>query len=97
VGGTATFDVLVNDSGGTVQRVIVLYRLLTSNTWTRLELSYNAGTQRATGSVSGVTGPAEFIVQAADSSGNVALALDHGNPFAVTAGTAKVYLPLIRR
>ena len=52
--------------------------------------------QPAMGSVSGLSGQIEYFVQAVDSTGNVALALDHGNPFALVT-TTSLYLPLIRR
>jgi hypothetical protein len=74
--------------------VVVLYRALTSNTWSKAELSYDAGSGTATGSVAGVAGAAEFIVQAVDNTGNVAYALDHGAPF---QAIYPVFLPLVRR
>jgi hypothetical protein len=44
-------------------------------------------------------GPIEYFVQAVDPTGNVALALDHGNPFQrMVAGQIwSVYLPLVSR
>jgi hypothetical protein len=103
-GTTITFDVVVADPasgsgviGEGVQRVLVLYRTVDSNTWSRLELTYDAATQTATGSVSSpefVDMPVEFFVQAVDTTGNVALALDYGNPFVVEQ---ELHLPIIRR
>jgi hypothetical protein len=103
-GTTITFNVVVADPssgslpvGEGVQRVVVLYRTVDSAMWSKLELTYNAAAQTATGSVSNpefVDMPVEFFVQAVDVTGNVALALDYGNPFVIEQ---QLHLPLIRR
>jgi hypothetical protein len=95
-GSGVGFDVLVTDDSGSVARVVVLYRATTSATWSKAELTYDPATQHATGSVSGLGGVIEYFAQAVDGSGNVALALDHGNAFAL-ATSHKIYLPLIQR
>jgi hypothetical protein len=60
------------------------------------ELDYNAASGWAEGKVEPLEGPIEYIAQAVDRMGNVALALDHGNPFTeVEAGVLSIYLPLI--
>jgi hypothetical protein len=92
------FTVRVTDDANAVQRVVVLYRVISDTVWSKAELPYNAGTQAATISLPGVTGEVEFFAQAVDSSGNVALALNHGNPYiAATVTTFNVYLPLVRK
>jgi hypothetical protein len=93
-GSTLNLSLLATDEDGTVQRVAVLYRPLTSNTWSRAELNYSPSTNAATGSVANLTGATEFIVQAVDNTGNVAYVLDHGQPF---QATFPVFLPLVRR
>ena len=90
------FDAFVTDDSGSVARVVVLYRLLTSQQWSKVELSYDPLTQHATGFVAGLGGRFEYFVQAVDPTGNVALALDHSLPFQGQA-VYKVYLPLARR
>ena len=95
-GQGVTFNVLATDDRESISRVVVLYRSTTRNVWSKAELTYNPATQTATGSVSGLSGQIEYFVQAVDSTGNVALALDHGNPFALVT-TTSLYLPLIRR
>jgi hypothetical protein len=43
-----------------------------------------------------VSSPIYYFVQAVDSSGNVALALDHGKPFEqITRQNIQVYLPIV--
>src|SRR5262249_42869158 len=69
------FEVQVSDDSGTVARVVVLYRALTSTSWSRLELRYTPATGWAAGTGAAFSGPIEYIVQAVDASGNVALAL----------------------
>ena len=44
-----------------------------------------------------VGGPVEYFVQAVDPTGNVALALDHGNPFQAQPANTILYRPLIVR
>jgi hypothetical protein len=79
-------------------RTVVLYRLRTSASWSKVELVYNPATGWAEGSVGGLNGAIEYIVQAVDQSGNVALALDHGNPFqALVVNQRRTFLPLVRR
>ncbi len=76
---------------------MVLYRRAGVNSWSRVDLAYDPHSGWATGGVAMAPGPIEYFVQAVDPTGNVALALDHGNAFTqVRRGTA-VFLPLIRR
>jgi hypothetical protein len=92
------FDVLVTDDSFAVARVVILYRNPSSNVWQAVDLIYDPVTQHATASVPGLTGPIEYFAQAVDSSGNVALALDHGQPFTkIVPKPIQVYLPLVRR
>ncbi len=47
-----------------------------------------------------MNGPIEYFAQAVDPSGNVALALDHGNPFDEVKAAVEmptIYLPLVSR
>lgn len=44
-----------------------------------------------------VNGPIEYLVQAVNGTGNVALALDHGNLFQGTKPGLMIYLPIILR
>ena len=74
-----------------------MYRTLDSMTWSKVELTYDAATGWATGKTSHATGPIEYFVQAVDTTGNVALALDHGNPFQGTKPGLMIYLPIILR
>ena len=74
----------------------LLYWLVGTNAWTKAELTYNPATQQATGTLAGLNGPIEYFAQAVDPSGNVALALDHGNAF-TQVSALNLYLPLIRR
>jgi hypothetical protein len=95
-GGGVTFSVLVTDDSGQVARVVGLYRLLTSNAWSKTELTYDPATRLAWGRVAGLDGALEYFVQAVDPTGNVALALDHGRPFRGEASN-NLYLPLVRK
>ena len=63
-----------------------------------VELTYDPLSSLAAGDAPPVDGPIEYFAQAVDSRGNVALALDHGQPFTkVEAGVApaEVYLPVV--
>jgi hypothetical protein len=77
--------------------VVVLYRTLDSQSWSKVELTYHAVIGWAEGKVGPVKGPIEYIVQAVDGTGNVALALDHGNPFTQVKPGLMIYLPLVFR
>ena len=98
-----TFRVKVKDDSGDVQRVVVLYRTPGSFAWTKVELDYNEVTGWASYKVkglatNGVATNIEYFAQAVDPTGNVALALDHGNPFTrVVDVTRWIYLPAILR
>ncbi|MBP7691021.1 MAG: hypothetical protein KA764_03850, partial [Anaerolineales bacterium] len=93
-----TFQVLVTDDRGSVARVVVLYRPLSSGTWTKLDLPYDAASRTAALNTALPLEPVEFVVQAVDATGNVALGLDHGQAFvAPTAAPVKIYLPLINQ
>lgn len=91
-GRTLTFSALVTDIPANdnlpatgVMRVVVLYRHLNDNTWSRAELTYNPNSQLAVKTVVlPKGGDYEYFVQAADNAGNVSPALDHGNFFQVT-------------
>jgi hypothetical protein len=96
-GGTLTFSALVRDAAATsfapptgVLRVVVLYRHVNHNSWSRVDLDYNPTTEVASRSVAvPQNGQYEYFVQAVDVAGNVSAALDHGNPYVVevTGGT----------
>jgi hypothetical protein len=60
-------------------------------------LSHNAASGWAEGKVPPLEGPIEYFAQAVDRTGNVALALDHGNPFTEVEAGGAIYLPLIYR
>jgi hypothetical protein len=73
------FNVEVSDDSG-VYATVVLYRGASDTSWNHLYLQYNAGS--ATGFTTTVpTGTIEYFVQAVDNVGNVAMVLDHGQPF----------------
>jgi len=100
--GQITFSVKADDTqsadpliSGDVRRVVVLYRALGAPAWMRKELAYNASTDRWMGIV-GASGAVEYFAQAVDASGNVATALDYGNPFRSTAARM-TYLPAVAR
>jgi hypothetical protein len=78
-----TFTILVTDDESAIEQVVVLYRELASNEWKRVNLAHDRATDTASASVA-ASGEVEYFVQAVDATGNVALALDHGNPFRVT-------------
>ncbi len=92
---SVTVNVLVTDDSPSAPRVVVLYRSLSSRTWQKVELAYNATTNWATGRINERAD--EYMVQAVDATGNVAWRLDHGNPFSVEMQTAwhYIYLPLV--
>jgi hypothetical protein len=97
-----TVTVALSETEGLVERATVLYRATTSNRWQTLELSYNSAKGEAVGLIRG-NGSFEFIVQAVDNSGNVAIALDSGLPFAATSlppepdNRRYIYAPIIVR
>jgi uncharacterized repeat protein (TIGR01451 family) len=74
--------VRVDDDAGDVARVVVLYRGEDDTSWAKAELPYNAASGLAETFLAPVARPIYYFAQAVDSAGNVALALDHGNPFA---------------
>ena len=90
-----SFRVRVEDDSWSVARVVVLYREGSSNTWSKIELPYNAGTGWAEGTVSGLGSEVEYFSQAVDPTGNVALALDHGRAYSAVSQEQRVYLPLV--
>ena len=89
-GKTLAFNVRVDDHSelgddSGIMRVVVLYRNVNSNSWSRADLTYNAGTGIAQKTVVvPTTGQYEYFVQAADNAGNVALGIDRGNYYKVT-------------
>jgi hypothetical protein len=94
------FRVQVTDNSWHIQRTLVLYRTLDSNTWSPAELTYNTKTGWAEGWVGGASGPIEYFAQAVDPTGNVALGLDHGTPFdKVKPGEEipTIYLPVVTK
>ncbi|MCP4535611.1 MAG: hypothetical protein GY832_00520, partial [Chloroflexi bacterium] len=76
-----TFRVLVQDDSGSVARTVVLYREQGDTSWSRAELAFDGDSGLAQASVSPVSSAVYYFVQAVDPSGNVALVLDHENPF----------------
>ncbi|HRO23163.1 MAG TPA: hypothetical protein PLR07_02565, partial [Promineifilum sp.] len=91
VGRALTFSALVADSPAAdflpatgVMRVVVLYRHLDDNTWSRADLTYSEASQLAVKTiVLPKSGDYEYFVQAVDNAGNVNPVLDHGNYFQV--------------
>ncbi|HUM72157.1 MAG TPA: C25 family cysteine peptidase, partial [Chloroflexota bacterium] len=79
-GQAVNFAATVTDEGSGVQRVVVLYRPTSGQTWHLLDLTHDPLTNLATGSAT-ISGPFEYAVQAVDRSGNVSLALDYGGGF----------------
>lgn len=79
-GLTVNFEALVTDEGSDIERVVVLYRPFNGRTWHLLDLAYDPVSQVAVGSTA-VGAPFEYLVQAVDTSGNVAMALNHGGGF----------------
>lgn len=75
------FSIRVGDDSGKIGRVVVLYAAANSTSWTPLELVYNPDTGFAEQTTSVPPGLVRYMVQAADAAGNVALALDHNNPY----------------
>ncbi len=68
-----------------VMQVVVLYRHLSENVWSRVDLTHNPTTNRASRLVElSEPGEYEYFVQAVDNAGNVSAVLDHGNYFRVT-------------
>jgi hypothetical protein len=96
--GQVTFNALIttDDQDDEVERSVLLVRPFSSNTWQKVELTYNTSTDGASGTVSGLQGRFEYFVQAVDSAGNVSLALDHGLPYQGVV-PLKLFLPLIRK
>ena len=90
-GKVVTFNALVRDTAAApfapatgILRVVVLYRHVNSNTWSKLDLDYNPVSEIAGKSVIvPQNGQYEYFVQAVDNAGNVALTMDHGNTFSV--------------
>lgn len=90
------FAVQVTDDNGALRRVLVLYRRVHSTSWSPLDLTYDIETKTATGALPRQNGTIEFVVQAVDGTGNVSIALDHGNPWTAQF-TQRLYLPTVRR
>ena len=85
---TVDFTVELSDKEAGVYRTVVLYRDTAVSSWSNLDLTYDAGTGLATGSIPLPSGTIEYFVQAVDNAGNVALVLDHGLPFRILSATA---------
>jgi hypothetical protein len=86
------FQVLVTDSSSNIDRVVVLYRQADSTDWQQLDLVYDPVSEMADGRVQ-IPAGFQYVVQAVDASGNVAMALDHGSNYG--DGTEYLYLPTI--
>jgi Ca2+-binding RTX toxin-like protein len=86
--GSLEFTVGVSDNATGVYRVLVLYRDMSDNAWTGVDLTYNPTTELATASVPASTNTVEYFVQAVDQAGNVSLVLNHGVPFRVLSSIA---------
>ena len=80
---------------GEVTRVVVLYRRLGAPTWTRLDPTYNVNNDVWFASIP-ANGVVEYFAQAVDASGNVATALDYGNPFRIVTPWVQA-LPMVTR
>jgi hypothetical protein len=76
-----TFEVIVGDDDGQMERVVVLYFMEGEGVWQLVELNISGGMASAT--IPRPVGEMLYFVQAVDDSGNVAVALDHGNFFSV--------------
>ncbi len=78
-----SLDSFVDASG--VMRVVVLYRNLNTNQWSRVDLDYNDATNVASKTIVVPTaGNYEYFVQAVDMAGNVSLVLEHGDYYQTT-------------
>ena len=94
------FGVQVTDDREEIERTVVLYRTLSSERWLAADLAYDGRTGWARGREGPVTEPFEYVVQVVDGTGNVAMVLDHGNPFQrweEREVPEEVYLPLVNR
>ncbi|HQY26967.1 MAG TPA: C25 family cysteine peptidase, partial [Thermoflexales bacterium] len=80
---------------GEITRVLVLYRRLGAPGWTLLEPGYNVNNDVWFGSIP-ANGVIEYFAQAVDASGNVATALDYGNPFRIVTPWIQA-LPIVAR
>ena len=96
IASQVNFHVQVTDDSGAIHRVVTLYRELPSTTWKLAELAYDPETQVATGTVTvPLDTEIEYFAQAVDGSGNVSVALSHGDPyFAGKAEPVMIYLPV---
>ncbi|MEM7336415.1 MAG: hypothetical protein AAF490_30330, partial [Chloroflexota bacterium] len=75
--------------------VVVLYREVDSYEWQLLELTYDPIEEYAYGAIE-ADKEIEVLVQAVDSSGNVAYGLDYGTAFSQAEATEfLLFLPLI--
>jgi choice-of-anchor A domain-containing protein len=79
--GLLHFQVAATDNRGTVSRVVVLYAKEGATTWSRAELAYDPATGLAQADVPSPGGNIRYFAQAADGAGNVALSLDHYDPY----------------
>jgi hypothetical protein len=95
IGAEVRFSVLAEDDDGALQRVVVVYHPMISHIWRVIELTYDPYADEFVGSVP-AAGPLEFVAQAVDGAGNVALSLDHGDPYQQTAAYF-TFLPIIKR
>ena len=80
---------------GEITRVVVLYRRLGASSWSMLEPAYNVNNDVWFASIP-ANGVVEYFAQAVDASGNVATALDYGNPFRIVMPWVSA-LPVVAR
>jgi hypothetical protein len=92
-----SFRVQADDDSGSLACVVVLYQQQGDTRWSKAELTLDPVTGWAQATVPPATRPIYYIAQVVDPTGNVALALDHGNPFEGLVEPPHVYLPLVLR
>jgi choice-of-anchor A domain-containing protein len=84
------FRVRAADDSGQIARVVVLYLPEGATSWLRAEPVYNSLSGYFEASVPPSGGTIQYFVQVADPSGNVAWALDHGNPYQAQTPTPTI-------
>jgi hypothetical protein len=89
------FRMQVEDNSGSIERAVVLHRQEGTNSWESADLLYDDATGWAEAFVPPIGSSIHYLAQAADPTGNVALALDHGKPFHRTETLHWIYLPLV--
>ena len=66
------FRVRVSDAAGSIARVVMLYRRLIDDAWSKAELTYNPNDNWAEVRLQHIFAPIEYFAQAVDETGNVA-------------------------